>query len=124
MAKKKILVVDDEPSLLSIVSARLNFAGYECLIADSGPKAIEIARQQNPQLILLDIMMPEMDGFTVLLKLKEDRKTRSIIIMMLTSKSETETIEKALQLGAADFIVKPFSPGILLDKIKKLITKR
>jgi two-component system, OmpR family, alkaline phosphatase synthesis response regulator PhoP len=124
MPKKKILVVDDEPTLISILSARLNFAGYEVLTASNGVQALEMAAKHSPHLVLLDIMMPEMDGFSVLIKMKENKKTRSIVIVMLTSKNETETIEKALQLGAVDYIVKPFNPGVLLDKLKKLLGKR
>lgn len=124
MAKKKILVIDDEPSLLAIVSARLIHSGFDVITAKSALEGLEAAKKQNPNLILLDIMMPEMDGFTVITKLKTMRQTRTIIIVMLTSKGDAESIQKALNLGAVDYIVKPFSPIVLVDKIKKVFVKK
>jgi two-component system, OmpR family, alkaline phosphatase synthesis response regulator PhoP len=122
--KNKILVIDDEPSLLEIIKVRLEFSGFEVKTAKNGVEGLEIAKKWTPSLILLDIMMPEMDGFTVLVKLKETKATKSIIIVMLTSKGEVESIEKALNLGAVDYIVKPFTPINLVDKIKKAIVAK
>jgi len=121
MVKKRILIVDDEPNLLMILSTRLNYVGFDVDTAENGEIAIEKSKKFLPHLILLDIMMPDMDGFSVLAKLKEEKKTRSIIIVMLTSKGDLPSIERALALGAVDYIVKPFSPVILVEKVKKVL---
>ncbi|MEW6203095.1 MAG: response regulator [bacterium] len=121
MAKKKILIVDDEPNLLMILSTRLKYVGFEVETADNGEIAIEKAKKYIPHLILLDIMMPGMDGFSVLSRLKEEKKTRSVIIVMLTSKGDLPSIERALALGAVDYVVKPFSPVTIIEKIKKIL---
>ncbi|MEW5945612.1 MAG: response regulator [bacterium] len=121
MAKKKILIVDDEESLLSILSTRLKYAGFDVETAISGELALDMARAFAPHLVLLDIMMPGIDGFTVLSMLKNEKKTRSIVIVMLTSKGDQQAIERALSMGAVDYIVKPFNPARLVDKVKKAL---
>lgn len=121
LGKKKILLVDDEEALLEILSSRLKFAGYEVFTANSGEAAIDLLKKNNPHMVILDIMMPGMDGFSVLGKLKENPKTRSIVVVMLTSKGDASSIRKAISLGAADYIIKPFTPAILLEKIKRIL---
>lgn len=122
--KKKILVIDDEVALLSILSARLDFAGYETQTAKDGSDGLEKAVKFTPHLILLDLMMPAPDGFSVLTKLKENRKTRGSRVIMLTSNGETENINRAMTMGAIDYIVKPFNPVILMDKINRAMGAR
>jgi DNA-binding response OmpR family regulator len=122
--KKSVLIIDDEPSLLQILAARLRYAGYEVYTAHNGAEGLKKAQAVSPNLILLDIMMPDMDGFAVLLRLKKNRRTRSAPVVMLTSRSETETIDRAVNMGAEDYIVKPFTPAVLMDKINRLLGKR
>jgi DNA-binding response OmpR family regulator len=122
--KKRILIIDDEQDLLSILATRLNYAGYEVYTAHNGAEGLNKAQLAAPHLILLDIMMPDMDGYTVLLKLKKNRKTRPYLVVMLTSKSELECIDRAMNLGAVDYIVKPFNPAVLLEKIGRALGKR
>lgn len=117
--KKKILVVDDEESMLAILDARLKHAGFNVDLARNAEEAMGMIKKSRPQLVLLDIMMPGADGFEVLGAIRKDLRTRSIPVMMLTSKSEKETIQKALSMGARDYIAKPFNPVILIDKVKK-----
>lgn len=122
--KKKILVIDDEAGLLSILSARLDFAGYETQTAKDGSDGLQKAEKFAPHLILLDLMMPPPDGFSVLTKLKENRKTRGSRVIMLTSDGEAESINRAMTMGAVDYIVKPFNPVILMDKISRAMGAR
>jgi len=122
--RKKILIIDDETSLLQILSARLDFAGFDTETADGGTDGLNKAASFNPHLILLDVKMPEIDGFSVLMKLKENRRTRSSHVIMLTSNGETESINRAINMGAVDYVVKPFSPNILLEKINRALGTR
>lgn len=118
---KKILVVDDEPYLVELVQTRLRANRYEVVTAVSGKEGLEKAKREKPDLILLDILMPDMDGYQVLRQLKAGRDTRGIPVMMLTVKEWSEDIEKAIAGGAIDYIVKPFNPSSLLEKIKRAL---
>lgn len=120
-SKKKILVIDDEKSLLQILSARLDYAGFETQTAPSGAEGLKKAETFSPNLILLDLMMPPPDGFSVLMRLKENKKTRGAHVIMLTSNGETENINRAISMGAEDYVVKPFNPPVLMDKIHRAL---
>lgn len=122
--KKTILIIDDEVSLLQILAARLKYAGYDVITAHNGSEGLNKAQVVSPNLILLDIMMPDMDGYSVLLQLKKNRKTRSAPVVMLTSVSESDAIDRAVNMGAVDYIVKPFTPAVLLDKVSRVISRR
>jgi putative two-component system response regulator len=116
--KKTVLVVDDTPDNIALVSALLKDA-YKTKIATSGQKALSIAGAETPpDLILLDIMMPEMDGYEVCARLKESEQTREIPVIFLTAKAQIEDEEHGLELGAIDYITKPISPPILLARVK------
>ncbi|MDD5005469.1 MAG: response regulator [Candidatus Omnitrophica bacterium] len=119
--KKTILIVDDEVDILTVLSARLIDAGYDVLKADNGIEAIDIAKQKMPHLIILDIMMPHMDGVTVSQHLKENKNTKDIPVIFLTAlqgKKEEMTNHKS---GKNIIFSKPYNPKELLDKIKELI---
>ncbi len=116
--KQTVLVVDDTPDNISLVSGLLKDA-YRTKIATSGAKALAIAETDAPpDLILLDIMMPEMDGYEVCRRLKADEKTRDIPVIFLTAKAQVEDEEHGLDLGAVDYITKPISPPILLARVR------
>lgn len=115
----KILIVDDEPELVKAIEIRLKQANYEVLTAYDGLEGLEKAKKEKPDLILLDILMPNIDGYQTLSKLKEDGITKDVPVIMLTSKSQVNDVAEAIGLGAVDYIVKPFEPRILLEKIKK-----
>ena len=118
LVKPTILVVDDTADNLALMSTLLKHA-YVVKIANSGAKALRIARSEAPpDLILLDIMMPEMDGYQVLQTLRADVKTHDIPVIFLTAKSEIEDEKRGLELGAVDYITKPVSPPILLARVK------
>lgn len=113
-----LLVVDDTPDNLTFISGLLK-EQYRVKVANHGEKALTIARGENPPaLILLDIMMPEMDGYTVCQRLKADPQTRDIPIIFLTAKAETEDERRGLELGAVDYITKPISPPILMARVQ------
>jgi sigma-B regulation protein RsbU (phosphoserine phosphatase) len=121
-SKPSILVVDDTPANLTLMTGLLQ-DDYQVRAATSGEKALKIACSENPpDLILLDIMMPEMDGHEVCRRLKADEKTQDIPIIFLTAMSEAEDEEKGLKLGAVDYITKPVSPPIALARIYTHIT--
>lgn len=124
MKRHKILVVDDDKAILHILENRLIQAGYEVVVADCGEEALTAAQKQGPALVLLDIIMPGMDGYEVLEQLQDGKKTRKLPVIMLTSKSDTRSVARAINMGARDYIVKPFVPAILLEKIKRNIGKK
>jgi len=121
--KAKILVVDDEPDALELIEVNLKAAGYEVLSAPDGHKALEKARTLLPALILLDVMLPEVDGLEVCKALRRDPKTASIPIIMLTARAAEIDRVVGLELGADDYVTKPFSPRELVLRIKNLLKR-
>lgn len=117
---KKILVVDDEPDLLLMMSLRLHTAGYHPLKAASGEAALDILKDNMPDLILLDLLLPKIQGQEICKRLKSDNKFKHIPIIVFTA-SITRISEKTREMGADDYILKPFEPEDLLFKIKKFI---
>lgn len=124
MAKKaKILLADDEEDIKTVISLYLGSKGYEVVTAYDGLDAIDKAKSEKPDLILLDVMMPIMNGFEVCQKLKDDPDTQDIPIIMLSAAAQSETITKSIELGAKDYIVKPFDPERLDKMIFKYLDK-
>ena len=121
MAKKKILIVEDEPHTLETLKDRLEFEGYEVITAQDGETAIMKAGREKPELITLDIMLPDMDGFAVCERLKKDTKTHFIPIIMLTVKDTVVEKVKGLDIGADDYVLKPFEDEELLARIRALL---
>ncbi|TET90420.1 MAG: response regulator transcription factor [Methanomassiliicoccales archaeon] len=122
MAKKKILVVDDEKNIVDLVGMILEAEGFDVSKAMSGPEGISKTQKEKPDLVLLDIMMPEMDGWVVYRKLKENPKTKNIPVAMLTVKAQTIDKEMALDvIGVEDYITKPFTPEELVERVQKLL---
>ncbi len=117
----KILVAEDEPLTLQLVEFKLKQQGFQVLSAQDGEAAFNLAQSQHPDLIVLDGMMPIMDGFQVLRKLKETATLKDIPVVMLTTRGRDRDIEAGLDLGASDYIVKPFSPNELIARVKKLL---
>ncbi|MDY6950712.1 MAG: response regulator [Thermodesulfobacteriota bacterium] len=118
---KKILIVDDEEKVRKLVEVTLSVGEFEILHASTGEEALAVARENKPDIVLLDIMMPgELDGFDVCRLLKEDPETEHIYVIMLTAKGQQSDKEKGLASGTNDYFVKPFSPVELMDKIDSL----
>jgi sigma-B regulation protein RsbU (phosphoserine phosphatase) len=124
MTMAKILIVDDEPMNTDYLEQELEGADYETLTAANGQEALEKVRSEPPDLILLDIMMPVMDGFEALRQLQADPLTRSIPVIVISAASEVQSIVKGLELGAEDFLPKPFEPKILRARINSSLEKK
>ena len=121
--KPKILVVDDEPDALEILGFKLKEAGFVPLFAKDGTRALAAARDERPALIVLDLMLPEVDGLEVCKILRRDPATTSIPILMLTARAAEMDRVLGLELGADDYVTKPFSPRELVLRIKKLLAR-
>jgi DNA-binding response OmpR family regulator len=117
---EKILTVDDEPRFIRLIEANLRTAGYEVLTAPDGKTAIDIVANQSPDLVLLDVMMPEMDGFLVLDRIRE---FSYVPVIMLTAKGEEADRVEGLNRGADDYVVKPFSANELLARVRAVIRR-
>lgn len=119
--KRKVLIVDDDRSLRLLVRATLGDEEYEILEAATGKEALEIARRELPELLLLDIMMPTIDGLTVCEQLKSDPATTNINVVMLTAVRRPEDIERSKAVGADEYFTKPFSPLELLQLVERIM---
>jgi DNA-binding response OmpR family regulator len=118
-----ILLIDDEPDLLALLEVRLKASGYDVLKASSGEKGLEKVRENRVCAILLDIMMPGMDGFEALQRLKADPKTRGIPVIMVSAKAHQEDLKKARELGAVDYVPKPMDGRLLVEILRKVIVR-
>ncbi|OHB57233.1 MAG: DNA-binding response regulator [Planctomycetes bacterium GWF2_42_9] len=123
MPKEKILIVDDEEDVLELVRFNLEKDGYKSETASSGEEAITAAKSKLPDLVILDLMLPGIDGLEVCKKLKSDSKTENIPIIMLTAKGEESDIITGLELGADDYITKPFSPKVLTARVRRILQR-
>lgn len=124
MPNENILVVDDEKDILELVRYNLAKAGYEVQCAASGEAALDLLERSVPDLILLDLMLPGLDGLDVCRRLKQDERTRSVPVIMLTARGEDADIVAGLELGADDYITKPFSPRVLVARIRAVLRRR
>ena len=118
---KKILVVEDNPVIANMVQKMLVHLGYDFIAATDGKQALNMAASQLPDLILLDISLPEMDGFAAARQIRQNPKTRSIPILAVTGRASFEDQEACLQSGCNDYISKPFTFEILASRIEKLL---
>lgn len=124
MAKERILVVDDEEDLLELVRYNLSKEGYRVTCVSTGEAAMREARNNPPDLIVLDLLLPSVDGLEVCKLLKNDARTKHVPIVMLTAKSEEADVVTGLELGADDYVTKPFSPRVLIARIKAVLRGR
>jgi len=124
VAKERILVVDDEEDILELVRYNLSKEGYQVRGVGTGEEALEVARADRPDLIVLDLMPPGIDGLDVCKALKSDPKTKSIPIIMVTAKGEDADVVSGLELGAEDYVTKPFSPRILSARVKAALRRQ
>jgi two-component system phosphate regulon response regulator PhoB len=124
MAKEHILVIEDEGDILELIRFNLAREGYKVSSAVSGEAGLKLARLESPALVLLDLMLPEIDGLEVCKTLKNDPKTQHIPIVMLTAKGEESDIVTGLEVGAEDYIVKPFSPKVLIARVRAVLRRR
>ncbi len=120
---RKILLVDDEPGILTVVSNRLRSNGYDVITAKDGQEGLDIAKKEKPDLIILDLLLPKMDGYKVCALLKKDTRYAKIPIVMFTAKAQKEDADLGEEAGADAYIVKPFDAQALLAKIQELIAQ-
>ena len=123
ITKRKILVVDDEKELVKLITFHLTIAGYDVLSANSGIEALEICETEKPALVILDIMLPRIDGWEVCRRLKQNPHTSNIPIIMLSALSEVNDKLKGFDLGIDDYVTKPFSPRELVVRVKRVISR-
>jgi two-component system, OmpR family, alkaline phosphatase synthesis response regulator PhoP len=123
MVKHRILIVDDEADIIELLDYNLTREGYTVYKALTGEAAVKTAREKEPELIVLDLMLPGIDGLEVCRILKRDSKTEKIPIIMLTARSEDIDIVSGLELGAVDYVTKPFSPKVLIARIRAVFRR-
>lgn len=120
--KTKILLVEDDTFLAGIYAAKFEQAGFAVVLAADGEAGLKAAQKELPDIILLDILMPKMDGFEVLENLKKDAKTKSIPVILLTNLGQREDVDKGLKLGAVDYLIKAhFMPHETVERVKKVL---
>lgn len=118
---KKIMVVDDEPYIARVIKFKLEQEGYTVISANDGQSGLQKIKEEKPDLVLLDVMMPGLSGYEVCQKIKEDADLAGIPVVILTAKGQERDREQGLTMGASDYITKPFSPNRLLELVKNMI---
>lgn len=118
---KRVLIVDDNQDAIHILTAVLKRGGYLVSVAKNGVDAIDKVREEQPALILLDIMMPKMDGFEVCQEIKGNEETRNIPILMITARKDAESRKRGLEVGASEYLVKPIHPAEVLRKVQEYL---
>ena len=122
--KTKILIIEDDTFIMDMYQTKFEMAGFETLKAKDGDKGVKAAKKEKPDIIILDIVMPQMDGFEVLKAIKKDSETKDIPVVLLTNLGQRENIEEGLKLGAADYIIKAhFTPDEVVGKVEKVLKK-
>lgn len=124
MKKEKILLVDDEPDILEIVGYNLKKEGYRVSTADNGKEAIKVAKKENPDLIILDVMMPEMDGMETCYQMRNIPSLKDTLITFLTARGEDYSQIAGFDAGADDYITKPVKPRVLVSKVKAILRRK
>jgi len=124
VARESILIVEDDENIQQLVGYNLAKAGFHILYAENGEQALATVKREQPDMLVLDLMLPGLNGFEVCRILRKDPQTRSLPIIMLTAKSEENDVSAGLDLGADDYITKPFSPRILVSRIKAALRRR
>jgi len=123
LAREKILAVEDDENILELLEHNLTREGYQVITVTSGEEALERSAGESPDLILLDLMLPGIDGLEVCRALGNDPKTQTVPVIMVTAKGEESDIVAGLELGAADYVVKPFSPRVLVARIRAVLRR-
>jgi DNA-binding response OmpR family regulator len=121
--RKLVLVADDDPDILDLVTFRLDRAGYEVVQARDGQEALEAALERTPDLCVLDVMMPRLDGYEVTRRLREDSATKSVPIILLTARAQEADVQRGFESGATDYVKKPFSPQELRARVEALLAR-
>lgn len=120
---ERILIVDDDATMVNLLFAVLEFEGFEAIKALSGMEALRMIEEERPDLVLLDIMMPEMDGFEVLASLRKDPATKKLPVVMLTARTEDRDVFEGWRRGADEYVTKPFDPQRLVEVIRDVLAR-
>lgn len=121
-ALRHIVLVEDDTFLANIYKTKFEMEGFKVTVAEDGVAGIEEVKKKKPDLVLLDILLPKMDGFTVLENLKKDPEVKDIPVILLTNLGQKDDVDKGLQMGAADYLIKAhFKPSETVDKVKKVL---
>ena len=123
MNRNKIVVIEDEPDIVEVVSYNLRREGYNVLTADRGDEGLNLIRNQSPHLVILDLMLPGMDGLSICQQMKSDPIVRDIPIIIISAKGEESDVVIGLELGADDYLAKPFGPRELLARVKAVLRR-
>jgi two-component system alkaline phosphatase synthesis response regulator PhoP len=124
MARERILVIEDELEIQELLRYNLEKQGYQVSVAASGEEALRMVRAEPPELILLDLMLPAMDGLEVFKQLRRDAATQAIPVIMLTAKGDETDVVTGLEIGADDYITKPFSPRVLIARMRTVLRRK
>ena len=116
-----VLVADDDPDILSLVKLRLERSGYDVVSAGDGEQALETAKARTPDLALLDVMMPKLDGYEVTARLRQETATRHLPVILLTARVQESDIARGIEAGADDYVKKPFSTHELRDRVQAVL---
>lgn len=119
----KILIAEDEPDIRDLVAFTLRFAGHEVVAVGNGAEAVEAAPREMPDLILMDVRMPQMTGYEACEKIKLDERVRDIPVVFLSAKGQDSEIQAGLSAGASEYLLKPFGPMELTEKVRELLEK-
>ncbi len=122
--KKKILIIEDSLTMQRLLSYVLEKEGYDVYIANDGEEGMEKARAIKPDLIFTDLMMPVKDGFEVCREIRSDKKLKDVILIILTARGQDSDVEKGLQAGADDYLMKPFDPPKVVERVKKVFEEK
>lgn len=121
--KISVLIVEDDSFLANIYKTKFEMEGFKISISENGEIALSDVKKKKPAIILLDILLPKLDGFTVLSKLKEDKDTKGIPVILLTNLGQKDDVQKGLDMGAVDYLIKAhFKPSEVVDKVKKVLS--
>ena len=119
--RKRILIVDDEPYIVTLLATRLASSGYDTLSAADGQRALPMAKEERPDLIILDLMLPKMDGYRVCALLKKDARFAHIPVILFTARAQDQDRLMGAEVGAEAYITKPFDPQTMMTKIQELL---
>ena len=120
----KILIADDERDIRDLVAFTLKFAGHEVVVASNGEEALKLAPEVMPELILMDVRMPRMTGYEACQKMKEDERIKNIPVVFLSAKGQEAEIQTGMQVGAEEYLLKPFAPNELIDRVSQILERK
>jgi len=124
VAKPPVLIVEDEPDIAELIRFHIDREGFDATVVGSGRHAIDAVKRLRPLLVVLDLMLPDMDGLEICRRLKWDEETRDVPILIVSAKGEESDIVTGLEMGAEDYVTKPFSPRVLMARIRNIVRRR